>query len=124
MQPMKRKRTSKSPRTAVLLGILSALLAFKYSSPEPDTVKLPPKQPPHVVYVLMCGILEGIIITTDPIQYADFKKRMTPEMRKLEAEAIEAGRTFNFSAGLWVMCGEPFPEDFDTVIPDEDEETT
>ena len=99
------------------------MLLVKYSSPEPDTVKLPPKQPPHVVYVYMCGILEGIIITTDPVEYADFNKRMTPEMRKLEAEAIEAGREFTFTAGLWVMCGEPFPEDL-TVIPDEDEKTT
>ena len=120
---MKRKRKNKSVRTAVLLGILSALLAVRYSSPESDVVKLPPKQPPHIVYVLMCGILEGIIITTDPVQFADYNNRMTPEMVKLEAEAIEDGRTFNFTVGLWVMCGEPFPEDFDSVIPDEDTKT-
>ena len=106
----------------MLLGILSALLAFKYSSPESDVVKLPPKQPPHVVYVTVCGVLEGIIVTTDPVQYADFDTPLTAELDALEDEAIEAGRTFNFSAGLWVMCGEPFPE-FDTVLPDEDTKT-
>jgi hypothetical protein len=119
---MKRKGKTKSVRLAVLLGILSALLVERYSSPEPDTV-IPPKQPPYIVYVSVCGVLEGAIITADgPAQFADYNKRTTPKMAKQEAEAIAAGRVFTFTAGLWAMCVEQPPED--PIATNEDEKKT
>ena len=63
----------------------------------------------------MCGVLEGVVLTTDPIQFADAYHDMTPEMIELEEEALFAGRAFRFTAGLWVMCGELFPENIDVI---------
>jgi len=117
---MKRKRKGNPIRFAVMLGILFALLAARYAPSEPDTVILyPPKQLHHVIYIAMCGVLEGIVLTTDPVQFADPWHNMTPEMTELEEEALLAGRVFQFTAGLWVTCGEPFPENIDIIERDE-----
>lgn len=108
------KWTSSPATFAILFGLLIAAL-FSRSIPETSITLYPPKQLHHVIYISMCGILEGILITTDPVQYADYNNDMTDEMKQLEREALVAGRFFTFRAGLWVMCGEPWPENLEVI---------
>jgi len=101
---------------AILLGILSATIAARYYTPEPVAKPDPPKQPHHVIYIYACGVLEGIVLTTDPLQYAGPHSRMTKEMMALELEALDAGRTLHFVSGLWFSCdADPWPENLDVI---------
>ena len=99
---------------AVLLGLLLAIL-FSRSIPETSITLYPPKQLHHVIYISVCGVLEGILITTDPVQYADWKNEMTDEMEQLEREALVAGRFSHFVAGLRVRCGESWPDNLEVI---------
>ena len=112
---MKRKRINRPVVLAVLLGILSATLAARYYTPEPVVID-PPKQPHHVIYIYACDVLDGIILTTEPIRYADGYQRMTLDMIALELEALDAGRTLHFTSGLWFSCdADPWPENLDII---------
>lgn len=93
--------------SAVLAIAIATVAVILFAEEVPEQAPLAsvqPKQTPHVIYIAVCGALEGIIITTDPLTWADLVKPVTPEFTALENEALMAGRIFKFNAGYDVKC--------------------
>jgi hypothetical protein len=65
---------------------------------------------PYVVFLVNCGKHEGVIITTDPIQWVDWQTPPTPELIEIVDRAIADKRTKNFVTGLWGTCPNYTPE--------------
>ena len=85
------------------------------TTPEPVAQTSEPKHTPQVLFVVICGSLVGIMVTTEPMLFASAERPITPEMETLVKAAIAANLAYQFDGGGGFCDGGPIPQpDFRT----------
>ena len=86
-----------NPLLLIIAGIALITLNLLNTFPAQQEIEIEvePEQPKpshHIIYLLLCGRIEGVILTTDPPSYVSAQFPASTQQLALMAEAHEAGR--------------------------------